>query len=160
MSIDVNLKRLRLQKKLTQGQLAEMASIELTQVSRIERNASEPKLETIKKLAIALECSTDQLIMNEATNKHDPNYIKDVVKKINNLTPVKKFVILEILESYLKQNEIKEPSIREQFAQSLSDNDCARIAYEHTQQEIHFEEELIDDLHKELIKIKKEMEHE
>lgn len=159
MSIDSNLKRIRLQKKLTQGQLAEMADIELTQVSRIERNASEPKLETIKKLAIALECTTDELIMNEGSNRNDPNYIRNVVKRISNLTPLKKFVILEMLESYLKQNEIKEPSIREQFANNLSDNDCARIAYDHTREEISFEEELVSNLHQELNEIKKEMEY-
>jgi len=111
MSISHNLKEIRTQKKLTQGELAEMASIELTQISRIERGASEPKLETIKKLATALQCTTDELIMDKGSINKEPQYLKVLLKRINELSPLKRYVVIDMLESYLNVNQLKEPSI-------------------------------------------------
>ncbi|MGQ8363680.1 helix-turn-helix domain-containing protein [Glaciecola sp. 1036] len=111
MSISSNLKAIRTKKGMTQGNLAEKAGIELTQVSRIERGASEPKLETIKRLAIALSCTTDELIMDEAVETSE--YIKRTVKRIADLTPLRRFVILNIIHSYCNDNDTPEPSLYE-----------------------------------------------
>jgi transcriptional regulator with XRE-family HTH domain len=146
MSISNNLKALRAQRGLTQGQLAEMASIELTQVSRIERAASEPKLETIKKLAIALQCTTDELIMDAGHERGDPKYIKVILKRINNLTPLKRFVLIDMLQSYLNQNEVQEPSIREQFGHNLTETDYTVAIDENYRTELANEEELVASL--------------
>lgn len=109
MSISNNLKAIRSQRGVTQGNLADKAGIELTQVSRIERGASEPKLETIKRLAIALSCSTDELIMD--AQPKTPEYIKRTVERINELTPMKRYVVLGIIDSYCNDNAIAEPSL-------------------------------------------------
>lgn len=111
MSISNNLKTIRNQRGMTQGHLADKAGIELTQVSRIERGASEPKLETIKRLAIALSCSTDELIMD--AQPKTPEYLKRTVERIDKLTPFKRHVLLDIISSYCEQNAIPQPSLHE-----------------------------------------------
>lgn len=111
MSISNNLKIIRSQRGMTQGSLAEKAGIELTQVSRIERGASEPKLETIKKLAIALSCSTDELIMDDKPKT--PEYIKKTVGRIDNLTPLNRYIVLSMINSFCNENNIPEPSLHE-----------------------------------------------
>lgn len=109
MSISSNLKAIRSKRGMTQGNLADKAGIELTQVSRIERGASEPKLETIKRLAIALSCSTDELIMD--AEPASPEYIKRTVERIRGLTPLKRYVVLDMINSYCNQNDIPEPTL-------------------------------------------------
>ena len=98
MAISDNLKKLRKHRGLTQGVLAELAGVELTQISRIERGASEPKLETIKNLAKALNCSSDDLIMDDS--KEQPYYVKRTIERIHELTPLRQFVLLDLIDAY------------------------------------------------------------
>ncbi|MGY5449340.1 helix-turn-helix domain-containing protein [Agarivorans sp. MS3-6] len=117
MAISDALKDIRKRKGLTQGELANLAGVELTQISRIERGVSEPKLETIKNLAIALNCSTDELILEDI--KAQPNYINRAVEKISKLTPLRQFVILDMINSYIRGHEVEEPpfDLREEIQQ-------------------------------------------
>lgn len=58
----MNLKNLRMSKKLTQKQLAERLGVERTTVSMWETGNSSPSLEILKKIAQVLECSIDELV--------------------------------------------------------------------------------------------------
>lgn len=55
------LRKLRLEKKLSMQKLANLAEIELSQVSRIEKGKANPKFLTLLSLASALEVSIDEL---------------------------------------------------------------------------------------------------
>ncbi len=58
-----NIKRLRQEKGISQDRLSKLADISLNTVVKIELNqSSNPTLETIKKLAKALNVSLDELI--------------------------------------------------------------------------------------------------
>ena len=57
-----NLKAIRIQKGISQGQLADMMGIHSTHISRYERNQTIPSVDVVKKLADLLEVSTDVLI--------------------------------------------------------------------------------------------------
>jgi len=59
------LLKLRKDKGLTQQALADLAGLHVVQVSRYETNASQPSLEAIQKLAIALSVSADALLLDE-----------------------------------------------------------------------------------------------
>ena len=61
MSIGENVKTLRLRKGLTQSQLANKAGIQLTQISRIENNDTDPKASTLSKVINALNCSANDI---------------------------------------------------------------------------------------------------
>ena len=47
---------------LTQGQLAEKVGCQQRDISRWENGQREPMASTLKKLALALECSMDELV--------------------------------------------------------------------------------------------------
>jgi len=60
------LARLRRERKLTQAKLAELASVDLRTLKRLENNElAEPRLRPYARLAEALECSVDELIEPE-----------------------------------------------------------------------------------------------
>jgi transcriptional regulator with XRE-family HTH domain len=143
MSISSNLKAIRSKRGMTQGHLADKAGIELTQVSRIERGASEPKLETIKKLSIALSCSTDELIMDGEANT--PEYIKRTVERIKELTPLKRYAVLDLINSYCIQNKIPEPSLNEFRSQDEVDYKLNENYKDALREELKLVEELAND---------------
>ncbi|EOA2565072.1 helix-turn-helix domain-containing protein, partial [Vibrio vulnificus] len=64
MSIGENLKRLRRDKGWTQGELADNCGIRLGQISKIERNETDPKLSTIYAITKALDCTPNALLMD------------------------------------------------------------------------------------------------
>jgi transcriptional regulator with XRE-family HTH domain len=57
-----NLKRLRILSTLTQAELAQKAGVTPTAVARIERNETEPRTRTIRKLSNALEVEPKELL--------------------------------------------------------------------------------------------------
>lgn len=61
MAVGVMVKRLRKQKGLTQTELSEKSGLLQTTISAIERG-TEPTTDTLRKLALALEVSSDSLL--------------------------------------------------------------------------------------------------
>jgi len=64
-----NLKAARMQKGVSQGQLADMMGIHSTHISRYERNQTIPSVDVVKKLADLLEVSADVLVYGSADEK-------------------------------------------------------------------------------------------
>jgi len=60
-----NLKRLRTLNALTQEELAEHAGLTVSAISKIERNETEPRMTSIRKLAGALDVRPRVLIEGE-----------------------------------------------------------------------------------------------
>ena len=58
----MNLREIRKEKGMTQGQLSEMSSIHQNTISRYETGIREPRLKDAKALARALGCTVDELI--------------------------------------------------------------------------------------------------
>ncbi|MCC2347109.1 helix-turn-helix transcriptional regulator [Bacillus pacificus] len=56
------IKELRINKKLTQKQLADLSEISESMVSKIELGIKSTKIETLKKLANALSTTMDDLV--------------------------------------------------------------------------------------------------
>lgn len=56
-----NLRRLRLQRGLSQERLAHSADLNMTHVAKIERSEREPGVRTVSKLAKALDVSVAEL---------------------------------------------------------------------------------------------------
>ncbi len=66
MRIGKNITKARLQKHLTQEQLAEKANISTVFVSQIETSLKKPSLDTIIRIAKALNTTVDSLLGNES----------------------------------------------------------------------------------------------
>ncbi|EOO99722.1 XRE family transcriptional regulator [Bacillus cereus] len=56
------IKELRINKKLTQKQLAELSEISESMVSKVELGVKSTKVETLKKIANALSTTMDDLV--------------------------------------------------------------------------------------------------
>lgn len=61
------LKDLRIQRALTQEELAEKAGIGKNTVNRMERNLTEPHMSTVRKLAGALDVDPAELVKGESS---------------------------------------------------------------------------------------------
>ncbi len=66
--IAVNLKRLRTEKNLSLGQLAELAGVSKVMLSGVEKGSSNPTINTIWKIASALEVTYTDLLELPETN--------------------------------------------------------------------------------------------
>ena len=62
MNFNTNLKRIRVEKGMTQSQLAEACGLTSQAVSNYEKGIREPNLKTLKKQADVLEVSVDLLL--------------------------------------------------------------------------------------------------
>ncbi len=69
MSVQNNLRELRLSKGLTQQRLAELAQISLTLVSRLENEERSPRFDIADRIAVALEVPLEVVFPKFALRK-------------------------------------------------------------------------------------------
>jgi transcriptional regulator with XRE-family HTH domain len=99
MSIGENLKRLRRDKGWTQSELAEKCKVRFGQISKIERDETDPKLSTIYSLLNALECSADALLVD--TNKSNADTVLAIaLERLKQLPEKDKKILLTIIDKY------------------------------------------------------------
>lgn len=67
-NISDNIRNLRKKKSLTQERLAELANINTTYLGKIERGESSPTIDTLAKIAKALDMSILDLLYFESEN--------------------------------------------------------------------------------------------
>lgn len=94
------LLKLRKEKSLTQQALADLAGLHVVQVRRYETNASQPSLEAIRKLAVALSVSADALLFDE--DERGPNDALALqFVAVSHLPPDEQRVVMEVLEGLI-----------------------------------------------------------
>ena len=110
-SVGENLRRIRNEKNITQGELAKLAVISSDYISKLERGLrGNPSIDIIKKFATALNCRVEDLTGKERSEFENIE-IKDVV---NDLIVTKQLNSNEatiaglILERLRKENVISE----------------------------------------------------
>ena len=91
MTVAENIKRIRKDKNLTQKQLGEKCGIAESTIRRYELGLLNPKFETIKKIAIALDVETYEL--DERIGKLRDNYafiysLKDTIKELESASSI------------------------------------------------------------------------
>jgi transcriptional regulator with XRE-family HTH domain len=100
MEFAERLLKLRKEKHLTQKALADLAGLHVVQVRRYETNASQPSLEAIRKLAIALSVSADALLFDE--DERGPNDALALqFEAVSHLPPDEQRVVMEVLEGLI-----------------------------------------------------------
>ena len=106
LDVDFPEKLLYLRKKnnLTQRKLGELVGVRVLQIRRYETNLSQPTLGVIKKLAIALGVTADELIFD--SKERDPSEdLRLQFEALKNFTEEEKHTAREVLESLiLKHN--------------------------------------------------------
>lgn len=107
MDFPQKLATLRKEKKITQQALADTIGMTVIQIRRYESGTSQPTLDVIRKLAIALSVSSDMLIFGKDERGPDDD-LKLQFEKISKFTPEEKKVIKEVLDGLILKHEAKQ----------------------------------------------------
>jgi len=106
------LSKLRNNKGLTQKDMAKMAGVGIAQLRRYEGGKSSPTLEVIKRIAIGVGVSADELIFDE---NEGPASVRILDKKlleqfelVSKLSPCDKESIKTVLESIVLKSRLEE----------------------------------------------------
>ena len=106
LRFDERLVTLRKERGLNQHALAEMVEMHISQIRRYEGGQSQPTLDAIRKLAIALSVSADMLLF--ASDERGPDDdLKLQFEAASRLDPEEKNVIRPVIESIVPRNTVK-----------------------------------------------------
>ncbi len=101
------LSNLRKQRGLTQEGLADLIGLTKTQIYRYEKSNAQPTLDVIRRLAIALSVSSDELVFEEDERQPDDNLVL-LLEGVNRLDPDEKHVIREMIEGMIVKHQTKQ----------------------------------------------------
>jgi transcriptional regulator with XRE-family HTH domain len=97
---------LRKEKGLTQPQLAEKIGVHVAQVRRYEAGTSQPTLDVIRAIAVALGISADELLF--AKDERGPSDdLKLQFEAVSRFDPESKKVVQQVLDSMILQQEAR-----------------------------------------------------
>ena len=105
-------KRIRKYRKaahLTQSNLAEIVECSDGHISQIERAAGIPSLETVVRIANALQVSLDQLVVG-SLEEPEKYFLREIAFRINAYPPEKRTGVCEAINMYLDSLEMFERS--------------------------------------------------
>lgn len=99
MAIGENIRRLRRDKQLTQGELADITGISSGQISKLESNKDKPGLETIYALIKGLECSPNSLL-NDASSMGSDGLLEMAMERVLKLSEEDRMALLRVIDNY------------------------------------------------------------
>lgn len=104
-----NLRKFRIEKKLSQQQLADVIGTTQQSINKYENHGTEPDIETLIKLADYFEISVDQLVGHSAPGskapRHELNLTREEILLVENyrkLSKPEQESIHLIIKNYLK----------------------------------------------------------
>ncbi len=104
MGFPERLAELRKKKKLSQKALAESIGLSKIQAHRYESGASQPTLEVIKKLAVALGVTADQLLFDREERGPDDE-LKLQFEAISRFSSEEKKFVKDVLDGIILRHE-------------------------------------------------------
>ncbi len=111
MSFGDNLKKIRADKDISQGELAKMIDVHATHISRYERNLTSPTIDVAKKIADALEVSTDALIYGSdeqiINNKLNDEELLQLFNKVQQLSDEDISSVKAMLKAFVFQKDLQ-----------------------------------------------------
>ncbi len=106
MEFPQRLATLRKQSGLTQQTLADHAGVHVTQLRRYEAGKSQPTLDVLKKIAVALSCSLDVLAFDQDERGPDED-LRLQFEATSRLDPEERKVLKVVIEGILLKHEAK-----------------------------------------------------
>jgi transcriptional regulator with XRE-family HTH domain len=100
------LAELRKQHSLTQAQLAERIDMHVVQLRRYEAGASQPTLDVIRKLSIALQVSADMLLFGKDQRGPDDD-LRLQFEAVSGFDEEEKRVVRSLLEGMILKHEAR-----------------------------------------------------
>jgi len=106
MAFADRLADLRKQKGFTQKSLAEAVDMSLIQINRYEAGSSLPNLEAIRKLALALHVTADELVFDDGERGPDDD-LRLQFEALREFGPDEKKTAREVLDGLILKHEAK-----------------------------------------------------
>ncbi|NYZ69813.1 helix-turn-helix transcriptional regulator [Endozoicomonas sp. SM1973] len=103
MSFSKRLTTVRKGKGLTQQQMAEVIGIHLSQVKRYESGETQPSLDVLRKIALALNVSADTLLFDEEERGPSEGF-RMQFEAITQFSDDEKIVAKQVLDSLILQH--------------------------------------------------------
>lgn len=94
-------------KGMTQQRLADHVGIHVTQIRRYEAGTSQPTLDVLRALAVALSVSTDALVFSENERGPTDPTLAIHLEALNRLDDDERATILNLIESVLLRHEAR-----------------------------------------------------
>ncbi|MBF6654846.1 XRE family transcriptional regulator [Flavobacterium columnare NBRC 100251 = ATCC 23463] len=111
MSFGDNLKKARIERNISQGDLAKLIEVHATHISRYERNLTAPTIEVAKRIADALNVTTDYLIYGSSeqiiNDKLKDEELLQLFNKIQFLKPEEITSVKTMLKAFVFQKDIQ-----------------------------------------------------
>jgi transcriptional regulator with XRE-family HTH domain len=108
MSIAANLVRIRKTQALTQNDLAELAGMHVNQVRRYESGNAQPSLEGLKKMALALHVSLDELAFDPKERGPQGNRLSLLFEAVASLPADDQHVVQAVLDGLIVKHRTKQ----------------------------------------------------
>jgi transcriptional regulator with XRE-family HTH domain len=105
MEFPERLARLRKERNLTQQQLASLADMHVVQINRYECGVSQPTIDALKRLAIALSVSADILLFDDAERGPDDD-LRLQFEALATLPPEEKLIAKSLLEAMIVKHRV------------------------------------------------------
>jgi transcriptional regulator with XRE-family HTH domain len=108
MSIAANLVRLRKSQSLTQNDLADLAGLHVNQVRRYEAGNAQPSLDGLKKIALALHVSLDELVFDPSERGPHGARLALLFEAVSSLPPDEQSVVQAVLDGLIVKHRTKQ----------------------------------------------------
>jgi len=117
MKLHEKIKRLRKEHGMSQAKLAEFTGVHKAHFSRLERGVYQPSIDLLRKIAQALDVTTDYLL-NDDVDEISPVRVEDKsllerVKLIETLDLEEKNAVLKIIDALLTKKKFVDLVMRE-----------------------------------------------
>ena len=106
MSFPERLKRLRQERKLDFSELAKMISIHSTQLRRYEKGDSQPTLDVLRKLAVALNVPGDELLFDEDERNPPKDFVLQF-QALSHLKPEEKKAVRSMIDGLMIRQQAR-----------------------------------------------------
>jgi len=106
MHFAAQLVRLRKQRHWTQQALADALELNLTQIKRYETGASQPSLEALKRIALTLNVSLDELVFGDSERGPD-EALKLKFEALRDFSADERKIAEGVLDSLIVQHQAK-----------------------------------------------------
>ena len=100
MSIQQRLITLRKERDLTQQEMADAIGVHVNQIRHYEAGATQPSLEALKKIAVAMSITIDSLVFDEEERGPDEQ-LKLQFEAISHLSANEKQIVKELLDGMI-----------------------------------------------------------
>ncbi len=106
MSIQQRLISLRREHNLTQQAMADAIGVHVNQIRRYEAGATQPSLEALKKIAIAMSITIDSLVFAKDERGPDQD-LRLQFEALSQFDDTERMVVKELLESLILKHNAK-----------------------------------------------------